>query len=265
MRLSKCALCLEGKELRESHIIPKFLWRRAGFLGSPHFRRNADETKDTKKYHQDGPKEKLLCGSCEQRCGRYETYFSNKFYKPGGLFHEASRPVAEPGTRIKLNDLYFAKVKLFGMVTFYKVFVSNLPEYSSLVGPSWLRPDDLELLRMKILQEDAEVEHEFSLSLHLLGLSVGDLDFAKGSPDRLWVMPPYVDQRNGLIRFVIDGILYSFFPSTNASYPLSHDFPRRDGSWVLHHGHFRDYPELMWAYKEIKKRGEEFFEPPPKK
>jgi hypothetical protein len=72
-----CALCLEQKALRESHIIPAFAGRylketsATGYLRdgiNPNIRR------------QDIAKRPLLCADCEQRIGIFEKEFSEKAF-----------------------------------------------------------------------------------------------------------------------------------------------------------------------------------------
>ena len=73
-----CKLCDESRELRESHIIPRFLYRYminitdntlTQFSGALNLwqRSNRQLTK------------KLLCSDCEQCLGRNETAFSDIF------------------------------------------------------------------------------------------------------------------------------------------------------------------------------------------
>jgi len=74
-----CALCQQDRELRESHIIPKFVfrWMRAtnatGYLrrsGSPNLRQ------------QDGVKQDLLCEDCEQKFSKAEGSFERTIFTP---------------------------------------------------------------------------------------------------------------------------------------------------------------------------------------
>ncbi len=69
----RCRLCYTKSSLKESHIIPKSMFK---FI--------RDKTMDNRFYElgintnkiiQDGPKEYLLCNECEQKIGRFEKYF----------------------------------------------------------------------------------------------------------------------------------------------------------------------------------------------
>lgn len=73
-----CALCHEIRELEESHIIPKFVFRylRKTSHGAV---RNLD---NPNKVVQDSEKHYLLCGDCEDLFSVYETKFANKIFYP---------------------------------------------------------------------------------------------------------------------------------------------------------------------------------------
>ena len=72
-----CALCQEAKELKKSHIIPRFIakWIK--------------KTSETGKFRdleykriQDSVKSYLLCDDCENIISKYENYFAEKIFHP---------------------------------------------------------------------------------------------------------------------------------------------------------------------------------------
>ncbi|MFK5709841.1 hypothetical protein [Lysinibacillus boronitolerans] len=73
----RCALCGSESELEESHIIPKFVYRTLKKNSPTGNMRMASEPN---KKVQDGDKEKLLCGECEDLFNIDETLFANKVY-----------------------------------------------------------------------------------------------------------------------------------------------------------------------------------------
>ncbi len=76
---TRCALCLRMADLRESHIIPKFVSRwilRSSATGKL---RRGD---NVLRRHQDGPKLDLLCSDCEARFNVHETWFANRVFHP---------------------------------------------------------------------------------------------------------------------------------------------------------------------------------------
>lgn len=74
-----CAFCGEHKILKESHVLPAFVykWLRTR-SGTGHIRR----TDNPNKRIQDGLKLYWLCGDCEGRFGQYETEFAKKIFHP---------------------------------------------------------------------------------------------------------------------------------------------------------------------------------------
>ena len=75
--MPKCRLCLEERQLLESHIIPAFIirWFKAtSATGYIRFTINPN------KREQDGPKGPFLCQDCENRLGKWETAFAENFW-----------------------------------------------------------------------------------------------------------------------------------------------------------------------------------------
>lgn len=74
-----CALCKNDRELRESHIVPKFVFRwMAKTSGTKYFRQAV--TPNLRR--QDGPKQKLLCSDCEALFSTYERWFAEHIFRP---------------------------------------------------------------------------------------------------------------------------------------------------------------------------------------
>jgi len=73
----KCALCRKEAELEVSHIIPKFVFRTLK-KNSP--TGNMRLTSEPNRKVQDGDKQRLLCGECEDLFNQDETTFANTIY-----------------------------------------------------------------------------------------------------------------------------------------------------------------------------------------
>lgn len=74
-----CALCGQERKLELSHIIPKFVSKRLKKKSPTGYLRNAFEPNERL---QDGSKEYLLCGECEDIFNVWETEFSKKVFHP---------------------------------------------------------------------------------------------------------------------------------------------------------------------------------------
>jgi len=78
--MQSCALCTKKTNLKESHIIPKFVseWiKKTGITG---FLRNSEN--DYRKREQDGIKKNLLCEECEGLFSKVEKKFSETIFIP---------------------------------------------------------------------------------------------------------------------------------------------------------------------------------------
>lgn len=78
MPIGKCGLCDEHKELKLSHIVPKFVIRHLKKTSFGAIR----NLEDPNIVVQDGEKHYLLCGECEELFSKYERKFANKFFYP---------------------------------------------------------------------------------------------------------------------------------------------------------------------------------------
>lgn len=73
----ECALCKKDTTLELSHIIPKFVYRSMK-KNSP--TGNMRLTSEPNRKIQDGDKQKMLCGECEDLFNQDETTFANTIY-----------------------------------------------------------------------------------------------------------------------------------------------------------------------------------------
>jgi len=76
---SKCQLCLKKKDLKDSHIIPKFIYAWLKMTSATGYMRSL---LSPNLRIQDGVKKKLLCGDCEQLFSIYEKQFAENIFIP---------------------------------------------------------------------------------------------------------------------------------------------------------------------------------------
>lgn len=75
-KIGTCALCKrENVVLKQSHIIPKGVYRRSRTKPNSHFKNHFHSG----EIFQDGEKKYMLCGDCEQFFNSFETPFFNKY------------------------------------------------------------------------------------------------------------------------------------------------------------------------------------------
>ncbi len=76
--MQKCRLCGQEKELRGSHIVPKFFFNLIKKNSPTGRMRNGDNPNIPR---QDGEKAPFLCADCEEKFSKYETWFSRHVYQ----------------------------------------------------------------------------------------------------------------------------------------------------------------------------------------
>lgn len=74
----KCRLCGGVDTLKQSHIVPKFVYRWMTKTGGQYFR----DVSNIKRREQDGFKIEMLCEDCENRFSIYEKYFKENIFQP---------------------------------------------------------------------------------------------------------------------------------------------------------------------------------------
>jgi hypothetical protein len=78
MAIGTCRLCGQSAELRDSHIIPKFVFDWMKETGGDYIRYSGSPNQRC----QDGYKVELLCDACEQRFSKRERWFCEKVFVP---------------------------------------------------------------------------------------------------------------------------------------------------------------------------------------
>ncbi|WP_306476596.1 hypothetical protein [Methyloversatilis sp.] len=138
----RCALCHCDASLRNSHIIPEFLYRSL-YDEKHRFQQISTDAKTQTVYLQKGLREQLLCETCEQRLSVWERYVS--MLLSGGVDVAGRRT----GDRLYLAELDYRKVKLFQLSVLWRAGVSSLPTFSQVqLGPHEER------IRTMLLTED---------------------------------------------------------------------------------------------------------------
>src|SRR5438128_518777 len=102
-----CALCHQNKPLRQSHIVPEFMYER--MYDSLHrFHGLSLDVSDRPQIHQKGLRQELLCHDCEQLlANKYENYAAASFYRP------AVEAMKQPPTGFTMPGLDYHRFKLF--------------------------------------------------------------------------------------------------------------------------------------------------------
>ena len=141
-----CALCMRREPLRNSHIIPEFLYKPLYEDNIHRYNTFGLEGTPDAGFEQMGEREKLLCARCEQRFSDYERYaavfyrgaikaFSNS-ERPELLFEKSLKftrrgndgmPTAEVvPALLSVQGINYEQLKLFLLSLIWRMGVSNL-------------------------------------------------------------------------------------------------------------------------------------------
>ena len=220
-----CKLCKKEKDLRQSHIIPEFMY--TSLYDEKHrFHEISTDKNKKNRLPQKGVRERLLCNDCEQQLSKHETYASLVFN--GGY----SLKIRNEGRLIHLEGLEYSKFKLFALSILWRAGVSNLDVFSQIkLGPHE------EILRKMVLNNDpgADDIYPFILSPIVHEKSVQEALIVKPTWTRLGNHYAY--------RFVFGGIAWVFVVS-------SHQAPKEViGASISKEGKITMLP---WALSDMK-------------
>ena len=138
-----CQLCHSDRKLRNSHIVPEFLYDDLYNDKNYMMAINGQGNRGWKPL-QKGIRQHLFCESCEQ-------YFNEHFEKPFHAQWVLSKPLPNPFSR---NEVFwvtvdYASFKLFHLSVLFRAGVSSLPTFAEVtLGPHQER------LRQLILNRD---------------------------------------------------------------------------------------------------------------
>jgi len=222
----KCALCLEGRKLCNSHIVPDFLFRRLQEKERSFYVFSASG-EERRTFHKTFS-EKLLCSDCETRFSQWESYaaqfFSDKIPLTG-------RP---QGRHLALSGVDYTPMKLFFMSLLWRFAVTTNP---------WLKGCDLgvhkERLRLRLLASDAAEPWRYGCSITAITVDGTHL------PDL--IVPPSVCRVDGHFchRLIVGGYILAYFVTSHEpKAPIRSIVFQEDGRFILSRSELHDIPFL---------------------
>lgn len=156
--LGKCQLCNNHRELRDSHIIPKFVFNWLKETSPAHIR----VAHTPNRRVQDGVKAQLLCDACELLFSKWENIFKEE------VFDKIHSLKYEELVQIPYNSwaLKFAVSVSWRILLFYKAnnLLSHLSDSQSLLAEEALMTWQ-DFLLGKVSHPDGFVQHIIPTSL----------------------------------------------------------------------------------------------------
>ncbi len=161
-----CKLCLQEKELLESHIMPRQVYKQSGLLAKYEPIKVINATRDKVETITDrtfdGVKYSLCCKSCENIMGTYESYFGSVFYQPT-IAKSLGITVAEKSWEDDMlrqyTGLNYTYIKLYYLSIFYKMSISNHKEHLDMT----LGEKHNEIIRKLVLNGDPGSDEAYKI------------------------------------------------------------------------------------------------------
>ena len=232
-----CKLCQKTAELQHSHIVSKFLLRENGLVGRQKSKFDivcATDPSQSELHRQDGIKEYLLCGRCDnEKFGTWERYAREQFIGQRSPFQCAG----DPG--FVWQGLEYAPMKLFFLSILWRMGVASHQFYAHVQ----LGRHEKHLRRM-LLEENPMESWRY-------GCVVGHLQFGDKTLRGLFSQPQMSSIRDGLnsVRFVMDGFVYFFYLSNVRPENKEIEcFLQTSGSWAVP---FKQAKDIKFVWDEI--------------
>jgi hypothetical protein len=188
-----CALCKTESELQNSHIIPEFFFKMIYDLSPRRYRILSTNPTEPEKFAQKGLRERLLCGVCEQKFGRWENYVKRSFVDGKGV------RISQVLNLIKFYDLDYKKFRLFQLSLLWRMSVSKLDFFKEVdLGPHE------EKLRLALINDDPLEPEDYSFVLIITTMG------GKFVPDLITKPSKARYGHHHAYWLVISGILYIF-------------------------------------------------------
>jgi len=229
-----CSLCKQNKELRNSHIIPEFVY--TALYDKKHKFHVLSTLQDRPRpMEQKGIRERLLCGDCEQQLSVYEKYAREVLL--GGV----EIVVQNEGNLLKLSELDYVKFKLFQLSILWRASISSHPMFSRVrLGPHE------EIIRKMIQAGNPGKQADYPCIIFGL-TSESDIhgNFID-QPRKLHI------EGHTTYRFVFTGFMWSFYVSSHKLPPLLRQVAiNEEGTMVVGRGSFEELTELNKFAQEL--------------
>jgi hypothetical protein len=233
-----CALCRRDAPLRNSHVIPEFLYR--SLYDSKHrFHQISVDPGQRDVLFQKGLREHLLCDDCEQRLSVSERYASMLLNGRVGVV------VTQNGTHLHLSEVEYKKMKLFQLSILWRAGVSSLPAFSQVQLGQHAEP-----LRQMLLTDDPGRTETYGCITSMLMHEQNILQDL--------IVPPTWSRLAGhrAYRFVMGGLVLVFIVSSTPppTFVCEH-FLQENGQVIVALRQTREFGFLTDTFAEMHRNG----------
>lgn len=205
--IGTCKLCLQEKELMQSHIIPEFMYQHVYDDSPKRFYTIKvdldDETKNVKKIEQKGIRERLLCTDCEGILSKSEHYAAKTLYAKKGAtveMIEQSRTSDKKYTLHKFVGFQYKEFKNFLNSILWRLLVTDeVPTFDGIDATK-------ERLRVAVLNEDPLDYDDFGCLIQVIRLNPEEMASKFIMQAELMQTPKGI-----MVDKLVDGLMYSFY------------------------------------------------------
>jgi hypothetical protein len=232
--MSTCALCHNLRPLRNSHILPEFLY--TPLYDSIHrFRKLSADPAADPQHLQKGLRERLLCQKCETTLSRVESYARKVLYGGVGI------SITKKGQYSYISGLDYTRLRIFLLSILWRAGVSR-DEFFQNVSLGRHQ----ERLRRMILNNDPGQPDQYGCIINAVTNKGKPISGFMVSPD--WF--PGDGQR--IYRFVFGGFAWAFFVGNHRpSRDMCELFLTSSGTLPISFREFREIPWLTSLARDI--------------
>lgn len=199
--LSSCKLCGSSSPLRRSHVLPEFLYRPTYDTTNTAVYLNLKYGKRSKR--QQGIHERLLCEHCEQRFGKWESYFAKLWFHPT----LSIRPAELNSNTVTISGIEYDQFKLFHISLIWRSGVSTLGEFADVT----LGKHEPKIRNLLLTSDPGEPSDYPFFGIALKDVTTG------GFQDELVKLPNVLRIRGHRVySFVFGGVSWYYFVSSHA-------------------------------------------------
>jgi hypothetical protein len=205
-KMGICKLCGKEAILRMSHIIPRSYYKRLKKESGQLLLVSSAE--ENPKLTNSDPKERLLCGDCEQ-------FLSSNYEVYGTVILRQSENVIKNDDHIVINGFDYKRMYLFFISILWRASLSTHPTFQAVSLDESLQ----ELLRQSILSNNLKISVHTNLRLdHFFRLSVVRIiDSTKNIEDKIirsiitnFRVVHGADKRSIIYYLMLDGFLVTY-------------------------------------------------------
>ena len=236
----RCRLCGVEGELRSSHIVPELAFKP--LYDERHGAVEHTISNGKSRIIRKGYRERLLCGDCESRVGRFETKFAERWVQQSPL------PQPITASEYLIAEIDYREFKLFHLSVLWRASVSARSEFRLVnLGPYEA------ILRSRLLAEDAGEAEDFAIMATAL------IDPRTGLLERaIYIEPERVRRNHGSVYiFTFSGFSWFYFVGSSVPSDLAPGILSTAGSLLVDTKSFFEYKPLVRSFARLQSARQE--------